>query len=174
MRTRGFAAAALAASLLLVVPGAGPVQAASSGVVPAGRPAWVTLAKPVAVVGVGAAGTGEVAVAEGASGFPVVVTTSGAAGGAGSVPGGDCVAVEVHGQQVGHGRAGAHGRFAVAGPVPAGAVATIRWAPCTDQTTRPSQHDCHNRTPHAGNQNRDEAHSDGQGCSTAGDDGPRS
>ncbi len=168
MRTRGFAVAALAASLLLV--GSGPTAgASSSGVVPAGRPAWVSLAKPVAVGGGATGSGGEVSVAEGATGFPISVSTSGATGGAGSVPAGVCVALLVHGQQVGHGRAGEHGRFAVTGQVPTGAVATIHWAPCT-----PTHPHCHNGQAHLDNQNRDEARSDGQGCSSAGDDGPRS
>lgn len=164
-------AAALAASLLLAAtsPTAG---AASSGVVPSGRPAWASLARPVAVVAAGGTGSGgEVSVAEGATGFPISVSTSGATGGAGSVPGGDCVSLEAHSQQVAAGKADAHGRFALAGAVPAGAVATIHWAPCaTTQPVRP----CHNTLPHSRNRNRDEARSDGQGCSTAGDTGPDS
>ena len=170
MRTRRFAGAALAASLLLVP--SGPVGASSSGTVPRGQPAWASLARPVAVVAVGGtAGAGEVAVAEGVVGFPVAVTESGATGGAGSVPDGACLALLVHGRQVGHGRADDRGRFAVQGPVPRGAVATVRWAPCAGST---DQRHCHNTTPHQTNPNRDEAPTDGQGCSTAGDSGPDS
>ena len=168
MRTRFALATALAASLFLV---SGPARAASSGMVPRGRPAWVTLAQPVAVVAPGTGGAGAVSITEGETGFPVAVTESGATGGAGAAPGGDCVALKVHGQQVAAGKAGDHGRFALVGAVPAGAVATVRWAPCTGNT---DQRDCHNGQVHAGNPNRDEARSDGQGCSGAGDAGPRS
>lgn len=170
MRTRFAAAAALAASILLVLPGS-QAGAASSGVVPAGRPAWATLDHAVAVVGGAGVGRGSVSVTEGTTGFPVAVTPAGAVGSAGSVPGGDCVAVAVHGRQVAAGRADDRGRFAVQGPVPRGAIATIRWAPCTSST---DQRHCHNTTPHERNPNRDEAPTDGQGCSTAGDAGPDS
>lgn len=169
MRTRRAVASVLAASLLLVVPGAGPVQAASSGTVPRGQPAWASLARPVAVVAAETGGAGAVSATEGATGFPVSVTESGATGGAGSVPGGDCVALVVHGMRVAAGQADGHGRFSVTGAVPAGAVATIHWAPCV--TTQPY---CRNATAHDSNPNRDEAQSDGQGCSSAGDAGPRS
>lgn len=169
MRTRRFAVAALAASLFLV--SSGTAGAASSAMVPRGQVARVTLDHAVAVVGVGTGGAGEVEVAEGAAGFPVVVTTAGATGTAGAVPAGTCIALAVRGQQVAHGQADGHGRFALAGPVPAGAVAMIRWAPCTGST---DQRRCHNATPHSRNPNRDEAPTDGQGCSTAGDAGPDS
>ena len=171
MRMRLAAAAALAASLALV-PGTAGAQ--SSGVVPRGQPAWVTLNHAVAVVAGGTAGAGEVAVAEGVVGFPVAVTESGATGGAGSVPDGACLALLVHGRQVGHGQADAHGRFALQGPVPPGAVATVRWGPCSgDQYDQ--QHQCHNVVPHSRNPNKDEAadHTDA-GCAPAGDAGPDS
>ena len=173
MRSRCSAlVAALAVSLLLVP--SGSAGAASSGTVPRGQPAWASLAHPVAVVGGAGTGSGSVSVAEGAVGFPVSVTESGATGGAGSVPGGDCVALVVHGQQVATGQAGEHGRFALAATVPRGAVTTVRWAPCggsdgADQTG------CHNAIPHGDNPNKDEAasHTD-TGCAAAGDAGPRS
>ena len=172
MRTR-LAAAALAASLLLV--SSGTAGAASSGMVPMGQVARVSLDHAVAVVADGAAGTGEVAVAEGAVGFPVVVTTAGATGQAGSVPSGDCVALRVHGRQVAAGRADGRGLFALAGPVPRGAVATLKWAPCSgDQHDQ--RHHCHNAVAHQNNPNRDEAasHVGDQGCAAAGDAGPDS
>ena len=169
MRTR-LAAAALAASLLLV--SSGTAGAASSGMVPMGQVARVSLDHAVAVVAAGTTpGTGAVSVAEGATGFPVSVSTDGATGGTGSVPPGDCLDLEVHGHEVATGQAGEHGRFAIAGAVPAGAVATIRWAPCAGST---DQRDCHNRVAHQHNPNKDEARSGGQGCSGAGDAGPRS
>ena len=168
MRTRFALAAVLAASLLLA---SGTARAQSSGVVPHGRPAWATLARPVAVVADGTGGAGEVEVAEGAAGFPVVVTTAGATGTAGAVPAGTCIALAVRGQQVATGRASERGRFALAATVPRGAVATVRWAPCAGST---DQRDCHNRVAHQHNPNKDEARSGGQGCSGAGDAGPRS
>ena len=172
MRTRYGLVAALAASLLLV-PAAGPASAASSGMVPRGQVARVSLDHAVAVVGVGAAGTGEVAVAEGATGFPVSVSTAGATGGSGSVPDGACLTLKVHGQQVAVGKADGRGRFALAGRVPEGAVATVRWAPCTGSTDQ--RHHCHNAVAHQNNPNRDEAadHSDA-GCAAQGDAGLRS
>ena len=169
MRTR-YVVAALAASLALAA--SGTAGASSSGVVPAGRPAWATLARPVAVVEAGAAGAGTVSVVEGATGFPVSVTESGAAGSDGAVPGGDCLSLTVHGRQVAAGRADAHGRFALTGAVPTGAVATVRWGPCGGSET--GQRRCHNTTSHETNANQDEARSAGQGCSTAGDAGPDS
>ncbi len=171
MRTR-LAAAALAASLLLV--SSGTAGAASSGMVPMGQVARVSLDHAVAVVAAGTTpGTGAVSVAEGATGFPVSVSTDGATGGTGSVPPGDCLDLEVHGHEVATGQAGEHGRFAIAGAVPAGAVATIRWAPCGG-SDEADQTGCHNSIPHQHNPNRDEARSAGQGCSSAGDAGPRS
>ena len=172
MRTRYGLAAALAAALLLV-PAAGPASAAGCGLVPRGQPAWASLARAVAVVASGgtAGGSGEVEVAEGAAGFPVVVTTAGATGTAGAVPAGTCIALAVRGQQVATGRASERGRFALAATVPRGAVATVRWAPCAGST---DQRDCHNRVAHQHNPNKDEARSGGQGCSGAGDAGPRS
>lgn len=173
MRTRYGLVAALAASLLLV-PAAGPASAASSGMVPRGQVARVSLDHAVAVVGVGAAGTGEVAVAEGATGFPVSVSESGATGEAGSVPDAACLSLTVHGRQVAAGRADAHGRFALQGPVPPGALAMVQWAPCSgDQHDQ--QHQCHNVVPHSRNPNKDESadHTDA-GCAPAGDAGPDS
>jgi hypothetical protein len=174
MRMRGFAAAALAASLLLV-PAAGPVaRAESSGMVPRGQVAWASLDHAVAVLPVGGtAGTGQVSVAEGAVGFPVAVSTTGATGEAGSVPDAACLSLEVRGHEVATGQADAHGRFAVVGQVPAGAVATIQWHPCAGST---DQRDCHNAAAHAGNPNKDEAasHVGDQGCAAAGDAGPDS
>lgn len=172
MRTR-LAAAALAASLLLV-PAAGPASAAGSGMVPRGQVAWASLDHAVAVVAGGAAGAGQVSVAEGAVGFPVSVTESGATGEAGSVPDAACLSLTVHGRQVGHGQADAHGRFALQGPVPPRAVAMVQWAPCSgDQHDQ--QHQCHNVVPHSRNPNKDEAadHTDA-GCAPAGDAGPDS
>lgn len=173
MRTRGFAAAALAASLLLV-PAAGPASAAGSGMVPRGQVAWADLGRPVAVVAARSGGAGAVAVAEGVTGFPVSASTTGATGTAGAVPAGSCLGLEVHGQQVASGRADDHGRFSLAGAVPAGAVATVWWAPC-GTGGEAGRRDCRNGQVHAGNPNRDEAasHSD-RGCAAQGDAGPRS
>ena len=173
MRTRFALAAALAASLLLVA--SGPTAGAdSSGMVPRGQVAWASLDHAVAVVAESASGTGQVAVVEGATGFPVAVSTTGAASGAGSVPAGACVALTVHGRQVAAGRADDQGRFALAGAVPVGAVATVRWAPCGGSEAE--QTGCHNTTPHQHNPNKDEAasHVGDQGCAAAGDAGPDS
>ena len=174
MRTRCSAlVAALAVSLLLVP--SGSAGAASSGMVPRGRPVWVSLARPVAVVAAGGTGgAGQVSVTEGAVGFPISVATTGATGTSGAVPAGACVSLDAHGQQVAAGKADDHGRFALTGAVPRGAIATIRWSPCSSQGGETDPKNCHNRIPHQRNQNRDEARSQGQGCSTAGDAGPDS
>ena len=140
---------------------------------PRGQPAWATLARPVAVVAAGTSGAGAVSIAEGATGFPVAVTPTGATGIAGSVPARAYLALQVRGREVAAGRADDRGRFALAGQVPAGAIATVRWGPCATGSGG-DQHPRHKAAAHADNQNRDEAPTNGQGCSTAGDGAPDS
>ena len=69
----------------------------------------------------------EVGVAEGATGFPVTVTTTSVTGTAGAAPSGDWVHVSAGGSAIGGTWANQTGAFAGIGGVPAGQVATVYW-----------------------------------------------
>ena len=125
IRVRAFrpVLAAVAAGVLgLGIGGVGPGVSAA-----AAQTASASLTRPV-VAAACSGGVCSVGVAEGATGFPVSVSTTGVTGAEGAVPAGDWVSVAAGGSAVGGVWASEHGGFSGIGGVPAGQVATISWA----------------------------------------------
>ena len=126
LRSRAFrpALAAVAAVVLgLGVAGVGPAASAAGA-------QSVSASLPQAVTAASCSGTPQVCsvgVAEGAIGFPVMVTTTGVTGTTGAAPGGDWVHVSAGGSAVGGVWASGTGAFNVLGGVAAGQVATVYW-----------------------------------------------
>ena len=119
---------------MVAVLAVGAVALGIGGVGPAASAAGaqaVSASLPQAVAVPSCSGTPqvcEVGVTEGATGFPVSVSTRSVTGSAGAVPAGDWVSVAAGGSAVGGVWASGHGGFSGIGGVPAGQVATISWA----------------------------------------------
>lgn len=118
----GFAVLA-AAALGLGLGGVGPAASAAGNV-----PVSASLARPVVAASC-SGGVCQVGVAEGATGFPISVTSTGVSGVGGAVPKGYYVRVVAGGAQVATGEADTHGAFNLTGALPSGqTVATIEWS----------------------------------------------
>ena len=129
LRVRGFRAfrPALAAVAAVGLGILGPAAVAPVASAAGAQAVSASLSRAVVVPSC-TGGVCSVGVAEGATGFPVSVSTTGVTGAEGAVPAGDWVSVSAGGAAVGGVWASEHGGFSGIGGVSTGQVATISWA----------------------------------------------